>query len=99
LPEPRKSPPRRLVPQQHSEEQPSGNLRSRFRPLAEARVTSVLKAMDYLGQLSQRTRYHYTDAEWQEMYDAVAAKLAELDAAFRDGHGSRPKFIFSNKDD
>lgn len=76
-----------------------GNLRSRFIPLAESRMTAVLEAMDYLAQLSQRNRYHYTDEEWEVMQEALFGKLSELDDMFRRGKGSRPTFRFGGEAD
>jgi hypothetical protein len=69
-----------------------GNLRRRFRPLAQARVTGVLAALDYFAQLSQRNRYHYTDAEVDVLMSAIMDKVGEVEAAFREGRGNRPTF-------
>lgn len=68
------------------------NLRNRFRPLAQARTSAVLAAMDYLGQLAVRARYHYTDEEAQVVLDALGGKLEELVEAFSRGTGNRPAF-------
>jgi hypothetical protein len=69
-----------------------GNLRRRFRPLAQARVTRVLAALDYFAQLSQRNRYHYTDAEVDVLMIALMGKVSDVEAAFREGRGNRPAF-------
>lgn len=68
------------------------NLRSRFAVNFNARVSAVLKAMDVLSGLSERGRYHYTDAEWEEGRAAIQAKLDELHTLFRRGKG--PKTFF-----
>jgi hypothetical protein len=68
------------------------NLRARFRPLARARTGAALSALDYLGQLAVRSRYHYTDEEAQVILDAIGAKVEELTEAFARGTGNRPRF-------
>ena len=55
-----------------------GNMRSRFRPLAEARLNGVLEKLDYLADMAQRNRYHYTDEEIQILEDAVLDKVADV---------------------
>jgi hypothetical protein len=83
----------RTRPAHHPAPEPSqGNLRRRFRPLAQARITGVLAALDYFAQLSQRNRYHYTDAEVDILMRAIEDKVAEVAAAFREGRGNRPTF-------
>jgi hypothetical protein len=77
----------------------TGNLRSRFVPLAESRMNTLLAAMDYLGDLAQRNRYHYTDLEWARMHRVLTDKVAELDATFKEGKGNRPKFRFSEPEE
>jgi hypothetical protein len=70
------------------------NLRARFIPLAESRTAAVIAALDYLGQLSQRARYRYTDEEVNEVEAALMEKLSETMDAFRRGVGNRPGFKF-----
>lgn len=81
------------------EQQPlhTGNLRNRFRPLAKARVSGVLVALDYFAQLAQRNRYHYTDQEIQVLERAILDKVAEVFEAFRLGKGNRPTFEWEDE--
>lgn len=73
------------------------NLRSRFRPLARARTQAALAALDYLGQLAVRSRYHYSDDEAQAILDSLGEKLEELVQAFSRGTGNKPSFLFPDE--
>jgi len=70
------------------------NLRKRFIPLAESRTSAVIASLDYLGQLSQRARYRYTDEEIAVIEAAIFDKLTETMEAFRRGTGNKPGFSF-----
>lgn len=76
---------------------PGQNLRNRFRPLARARMQAALAALDYLGQLAVRARYHYSDDEAQAILDALGQKLEELVQAFSRGTGNKPTFLFPDE--
>lgn len=39
-----------------------------------SRMTKVIEAIDYLAQLGQRYRHHYTDEGWGTMYKALWTK-------------------------
>lgn len=82
------------LPQQEPQPPPQPNLRARFIPLAQARTSAVIAALDYLGQLAQRARYRYTDEEIAEIESALTEKLTETMDAFRRGVGNRPGFQF-----
>jgi hypothetical protein len=72
------------------------NLRARFVPLAESRTSKVIAALDYLGQLSHRARYRYTEEEIKEMRAAIMDKVEETFEAFARGTGNRPGFSFGD---
>jgi hypothetical protein len=86
--------PGRPQPPEPEESPTEPNLRKRFVPLAEARTSAVIAALDYLGQLSQRARYRYTDAEVDTIEAAIFEKLTETMEAFRRGQGNKPGFTF-----
>lgn len=75
----------------------SQNLRHRFRPLARARTAAALAALDYLGQLAVRSRYHYSDEEAQAILDVLGEKMEELISAFARGTGNKPAFLFPDE--
>lgn len=85
--------------EQRTQEQPlhTGNLRNRFRPLAKARVSGVLVALDYFAQLAQRNRYHYTNEEIQILEKAILDKVADVFEMFRQGRGNRPTFEWEDE--
>lgn len=89
----------REAPVMRTPDQPThtGNLRNRFRPLAKARVSGVLVALDYFAQLAQRNRYHYTDQEVQVLERAILDKVAEVFEQFRLGKGNRPTFEWEDE--
>lgn len=89
----------REAPQPNRGEQPlhTGNLRNRFRPLAKARVSGVLVALDYFAQLAQRNRYHYTNEEIQILEKAILDKVADVFEMFRQGRGNRPTFEWEDE--
>ena len=89
----------RQAPQMRTQDQPThtGNLRNRFRPLAKARVSGVLVALDYFAQLAQRNRYHYTDQEVQVLERAILDKVADVFEQFRLGRGNRPTFEWEDE--
>jgi len=73
-----------------------GNMRSRFRPLAEARLNGVLEKLDYLADMAQRNRYHYTDEEIQILEDGCSTRLPMWFKAFRLSTGNRPVFSWQD---
>lgn len=79
---------------QNDPENPSRNRRGKFVEMAEARMNKVLFDMDHLGQLSDRSRYHYTDEEWWAMRGRLHDMLDQLDEWFTVGQGKRPRFKF-----
>ena len=82
------------VTQPQPRQQP--NMRAKFTEHAEARTSAALGAMDYVQQLFVRQRYHYTDAEAEEILGAFEAKLVEMREAARRGTGREPRFRLSS---
>lgn len=69
-----------------------GTTRENFVRLAEARTSRVLKDLDLLGNLSNRSNYSYTDEDVKAIFKAVGKKLQETETRFkvsvRAGQGS-----------
>jgi hypothetical protein len=57
--------------------------RENFVRLAEARTNRVLKDLDLLGNLSNRSNYSYTEEDVRAIFRAVAKKLQEAESRFK----------------
>lgn len=60
-----------------------GTARSNFVRLAEARMTKLLKDLDLLGNLSNRSNYSYTDDDVKTIFRAITRKVAETESRFK----------------
>ncbi len=54
----------------------------KFRILANKRVPKALKALDLVGNLSNRSNYSYTDEEIAKILKAFKDKIKELESMF-----------------
>jgi len=54
----------------------------KFRILANKRVPKALKALDLVGNLSNRSNYSYTDDEVAKILKAFKDKIKELEIMF-----------------
>ena len=54
----------------------------KFRLLANKRVPKALKALDLVGNLSNRSNYSYTDDEVSKILKAFRDKIKELEGMF-----------------
>jgi D-arabinose 5-phosphate isomerase GutQ len=52
--------------------------RENFVRLAESRTNSILKSLDLLGNLSNRSNYTYDDADVQKIFGAINKRLKEV---------------------
>jgi hypothetical protein len=54
----------------------------KFRILANKRVPKALKALDLVGNLSNRSNYSYTDEEVAKIIRVLKDKIKELESMF-----------------
>jgi hypothetical protein len=59
------------------------NSRESFVRLAEARTNRVLKDLDLLGNLSNRSNYSYSEEDMKKIFKVIAKRLAEAQDRFR----------------
>ena len=57
--------------------------RENFVRLAESRTNRVLKDLDLLGNLSNRSNYSYDDDDVQKIFKAVQKKIRIVEGKFR----------------
>ncbi len=60
-----------------------GTARSNFVRLAEARTNKLLKDLDLLGNLSNRSNYSYTDDDVRTIFRAITKKVSEAESRFK----------------
>lgn len=58
--------------------------RKNFVRLAENRTNSLLKSLDLLGNLSNRSNYSYDEADVQKIFGAINKRLKEVRHKFDD---------------
>jgi hypothetical protein len=56
--------------------------RDRFVRLAEARTRKLLKSLDVLGNLANRTNYNYSEEDVRKVFGALRKKLREVELRF-----------------
>ncbi len=67
--------------------------RQRFVDLAEKRVTKTIKDIRLVGNLSNKTNYSYTNADYKAIFAALDAEMRDLKRRFTSGErGSEPIF-------
>ncbi len=57
--------------------------RERFKQLAENRTNKILKYLDLLGNLSNRSNYSYEDADVKKIFFALNKKLKDVRGKFK----------------
>jgi hypothetical protein len=57
--------------------------RSAFVRLAEARTKKILKGLDLLGNLSNRSNYSYSDEDVKKIFKAIDQKSSSVSAKFK----------------
>ena len=58
--------------------------RDNFVRLAESRTNNILKALDLLGNLSNRSNYSYSEEDVQKIFSALNRKMKEVRHKFDD---------------
>lgn len=56
--------------------------RDRFKRLAAARTSAVLRKLKVLGNCANRAAYEYTQEEVRRIFSAIEGKLKEIKARF-----------------
>ena len=56
--------------------------RENFVRLAESRTNKILKDMDLLSNLSNKTNYAYTEGDVRKIFDALLKKLKDTEKRF-----------------
>ncbi len=57
--------------------------REAFVRLAEARTTKILKALDLLGNLSNRSNYSYTEDDIKKIFRAINERSSKVATRFQ----------------
>lgn len=60
-----------------------GTARENFVRLAEARTNKLLKDIDLLGNLSNRSNYSYTEEDVKFIFRAIVKKVQETESRFK----------------
>jgi len=60
-----------------------GNARENFIRLAETRTRKLLKDLELLGNLSNRSNYTYSEEDVKVIFRAVSKKLSETELRFK----------------
>ena len=63
--------------------------RENFVRLAESRTNSILKSLDLLGNLSNRSNYSYDEGDVQKIFSAINKKLKEVSHKFDEASKKR----------
>ncbi|PBB90963.1 hypothetical protein CK215_19875 [Mesorhizobium sp. WSM3864] len=60
-----------------------GSARDNFVRLAEARTRKILKDLDLLGNLSNRSNYAYSEEDVKTIFKAVAKRMQDVELRFK----------------
>lgn len=61
----------------------SGTARDNFVRLAEARTKRLLKDLDLLGNLSNRSNYSYSEEDVRKIFKAISKRISEVETRFK----------------
>lgn len=64
-----------------------------FERLAEKRVTSAIKTLRLIGNLSNRRNYYYTDGHVKEIVDVLEMEIRKLRARFKEKANQEPSIF------
>jgi hypothetical protein len=56
--------------------------RENFVRLAESRTNTIIKSLDLLGNLSNRSNYNYNDEDVKKIFQAINKQLKEVRTRF-----------------
>ncbi len=59
----------------------------KFRELAQTRVNKAIKAIELIGNLSNKNNYSYTDEEVKKIFAAIQKSLSQSKARFNVKNG------------
>lgn len=54
----------------------------KFRRLAEKRTSNVLKALEVLSNLSNKSQYEWSDIQIDQLTDKIKTKLSDMKSSF-----------------
>jgi len=66
----------------------------KFEELAEKRVNEAIKRLRIIGNLANRSNYHYSDAHVRQIYRALEDEFKSLKARFSDIDSDSTSFKF-----
>lgn len=69
--------------------------KDKFIELAETRVPKALKQIAMVGNLSDKTKFEYTDKQVKQIYDALTESLNRMKARFENGEEKEESFKLS----
>lgn len=68
--------------------------RDAFVRLAEARTNKILRSLDLLGNLSNRSNYSYSDDEIRKIFKAINEKISKVNSKFQSASTGKTKDEF-----
>ena len=71
------------------------NKKEKFIELAESRVPKALKQISMVGNLSDKTKFEYTDKQVKQIVDALTESLDRMKARFENGEAQEESFKLS----
>jgi hypothetical protein len=69
--------------------------KDKFVELAEIRVPKVLRQITQLGNLSDKSKFEYTDKQVKQIYKALEESLDRMKARFENGEDKEEVFKLS----
>jgi len=70
---------------------PKDEARDAFVRLAEARTNKILKSLDLLGNLSNRSNYSYSDDDIRKIFKAIQDRSSHVAAKFQASSAAKKK--------
>src|SRR5216684_3451329 len=89
---------RMVEPADTSNSPENGDKRAKFVRLAEKRTKNVLEKVRVLSNLSNHHVYAYSDADVEEIFEAIERELALARGKFEARNKSKPDFKLSRRD-
>jgi hypothetical protein len=71
-----------------------GKSRDNFVRLAENRTNSILKSLDLVGNLANRSNYTFEDEDVKKIFGAINKRLKEVRQKFEDSSGDDRSKLF-----
>jgi len=73
---------------------PKDDPRGAFVRLAEARTNKILKALDLLGNLSNRSNYSYSDDDIRKIFKTIGDRTANVSSKFQAAGQPKKRDLF-----